>query len=291
MEKYLLRVVANMVPCCSAGSSHFTSLPHELVDDIVAHVGDTDVADIVALALTNIYFFRLLVSTARDALIKDSAPWAGDRLILTGDYASGIPSGVITDREFAAWKTEVSNKLEMGVNEDRKCRHNPLYFLSGHADGADENMVGTLVRNLQRRRDVSLGEGDAVRLRRLLASTVSAAPPRGRVLRNLTTKEYLRDSVLAEGGHDYSLGKAICVKVRYLDLTCFSHSWDMLTHMRQATWMDDAPGVPSPLIYKGAWAGHRFDIVALGNVEGEQGWSDVSARVLELMKRVCGRPC
>ena len=123
---------------------------------------------------------------------------------------------------------------------------------------------GALVRGLRRRLDVSRDEDDVERLDRLLAGIRALAPL---VLRNLTMKQYVRDSVLAEAGYNCCLGLAICV---------------------QALWSDEGSGIWG-LDDQAAWAGHRFDITAMKVVEDEEGWADVSLAALEFVEAGCMR--
>ena len=51
--------------------------PQEILDDILSYV---TIADKIIVALTCSYSFRFLAPAWRDAMTKDSAPWAGDRL-------------------------------------------------------------------------------------------------------------------------------------------------------------------------------------------------------------------
>lgn len=50
----------------------------------------------------------------------------------------------------------------------------------------------------------------------------------------------------------------------------------------QTQWTDD-PSCTIDLC-KGAWAGHRFDIVALKDVEGDSAWVDVSYRAAKFVR-------
>ena len=73
-------------------------LPQEIIDAIARHV-KSDVTDVICLALTCTYFFRLLANNMQDAFIEDTAPRAGDRLVFLGEYTQGAPPGILTDEE------------------------------------------------------------------------------------------------------------------------------------------------------------------------------------------------
>ncbi|KAK8082414.1 hypothetical protein PG996_001195 [Apiospora saccharicola] len=46
-------------------------------------------ADVICLAMTCSYFFRLLAPKIQDIMIRAAAPWSNHRLIMVGDYADG----------------------------------------------------------------------------------------------------------------------------------------------------------------------------------------------------------
>ncbi|KAI4861427.1 hypothetical protein F4820DRAFT_451980 [Hypoxylon rubiginosum] len=64
-------------------------LPQQVFDAIVAEISDP--ISILSLALTCSYFWRVLLPQVRAAICTIQAPWAGDRLVFVGDYASGVP--------------------------------------------------------------------------------------------------------------------------------------------------------------------------------------------------------
>ncbi|KAK7426622.1 hypothetical protein QQZ08_006952 [Neonectria magnoliae] len=151
---------------------------------------------IIHLSLTCAYFFRLLAPLIRDALVEDSGSWAGDRFIFVGDYAAGYPSGIATSKKKIEWA---------------KPRQNPLYDLpkAVTAEGEKSKVPSLLARKdsferwgelLEDARKGLDGEEESLqRMVKLLTQAPKASTPArlGPVLRNLTTKEYVRDAAIA----------------------------------------------------------------------------------------------
>ena len=79
------------------------------------------------------------------------------------------------------------------------------------------------------------------------------------VLRNLTTKRFVRQHGL--GGYDgyFTLASAI---------------------FRSAHWTDDESGAPVTPDRHGRWAGHRFDVAMIEDVRGDE-WRDVTQMLVE----------
>jgi len=298
-------VALTIVNSASAASrSPPVSLPQELIGGIVIplYLGDID---IICLALTNAYFFWLLVVRAPEAIIRDEAPWAGGRLSLVSDCAWGVPENVMAEQGVAALLSDLGvppDNDDGGENEDDsdhyweldeehgRARRNPLYAIGNGVndrtvdddddddDDAEEPEVHAPKRlqlawknrgcRIRRLRDRNLSGQEVARLDRLLMlppSPHSGIQDNEYVPRNLTTKQYVRDAVLALSSYAYSLGDVICL---------------------YAMWIGEGS--------KGLWAGHRLDIADLHEVVGD-GWEDVSKdamtrlRGAELEKREDGK--
>jgi hypothetical protein len=92
------------------------------------------------------------------------------------------------------------------------------------------------------------------------------------VLRNLTTKEYVRRSVVAYGSNGpfsrggVGLGEVLLSRICWSSDSSTSMSWDG--------------------IHRGIWAGHKFDITLMDALEGEVGWKDVSKSAYEEIKGI-----
>lgn len=225
-----------------------------------------DGVDVIALCLTNTYFFRLLAARLSRAVQQDEAPWAGHRLVLVGDYASGFPPGCMTEEEEMKIRADVLSAQGEHTGDRRRAARfevNPLYAIPEHAVCGglepaydwEDRAVGQPIRRARAHR---LSGAEMALLDRLLSPMFQTADP---VLRNLTSKQYIRDATLAESRYAYSLGEAICVF---------------------ATWTDDGP--------EGAWAGHRFDIADFAEVNGKGGWTDVGQEAVDELRSMDAGP-
>ncbi|KAI7001450.1 hypothetical protein KC355_g10064 [Hortaea werneckii] len=284
------------------------ALPQEILDGIVSYIQEG--LDVIWLALSHSYFFRLLADRVREAVIADEAPWAGDRIIVVGDYATSVPSSVTAAETHHFVSTHEDDDPDLPPSADQRAfrARNPLYSMDKRnvsdavvpVDWAKElqrieamdtprgwkrmrsEEVGVAIR---RARVERLNEGEMELLDRLLAPFPSPSPssspasasspcvssmafpdkkkiseegenspsfPSSYILRNLTKRLFVRDSVLARSSrYRYSLGEALCARV---------------------LWTQDPSGTMG-LGCRGKWAGDRFDIVRgaeCGVVEDEE---------------------
>lgn len=91
---------------------------------------------------------------------------------------------------------------------------------------------------------------------------LSPASNRSAVLRNLTTKEYIRDDFLAKSDYAYSLGEAVCTQLQ---------------------WTGEA-SIKNPSGCPGQWAGHRFDISTFDSISSD--WKNVSDRAVHDLRQM-----
>ncbi|KAJ3542256.1 hypothetical protein NM208_g4199 [Fusarium decemcellulare] len=250
-------------------NSPLIRLPQEIVDLIIPHLhNDQYNEDLVCLALTCSYFFRLVAHDIQKTIRKDTGPWAGDRIIFVGDYATGYPDNIATPEEAAEWAKLGRNPL-YGVGEkvEAEGRHAAMRSLF-----REEPFIiwGKCLQAMRQRLDENDGSIQRFeRLRKLLMSVPKHLEPAKRqgVLRNLVTKQYIRDQTLAESDYAYSLGEA---------LLCY------------ITWTEDPSGLEG-LPLEGEWAGHRFDVTIMDEVTGDE-WTDVSQEAIGRLSMVTGEP-
>ncbi|CAH0048058.1 unnamed protein product [Clonostachys solani] len=251
------------------------ALPQEVIEHIVSLLVEDERAggpDLICLSLTCSYFFRLLGSRVQTLLAEDEAPWAGDRLIFVGDYANGIPEGVLNEAERRQLLGKAHEEVENDAPGPRVVTDepNPLYYsieqkfaekgavFEWRNDPDEVELSGSLLSHVQKRigstpeckKDINLIPGFLQNM-----PTDASGNPRKKavLLRNLTTKEFVLDDTIAQGSLKYSLGEV---------LGTFT------------VWTEDGSGTES-LQIPGRWAGHRFDIGCLEDVAGE-GWKNVS---------------
>lgn len=231
--------------------SSLIRLPQEVIDRVVWFVAsDRTNIDLVCLALTCSYFVRLLGPVVQATLRRDRGPWAGDRLVFVGDNGGLF------------WThPDVSDiPFDRSTAEGRFARR-PIRGDVEPIDGYGL-LAGDVKRRLKRER------GGLRRFRRLLRLLTREAGgmtmPQGRkpVLRNLTTREYVRDEALARSEYAYSLGEIVMV---------------------QTIWTGDNKDIRRLGSTKAQWAGHRFDISVMADVAGDDGWTDVSDEAVQRM--------
>jgi hypothetical protein len=111
--------------------SHLVSLPQELIDAIIDLI--TDPVDILNLGLTCSFLFRLLAPRLRDIIVADEAPWAGDRIILIGQSAIGVPPTLdadleeLTSRAMAVTEQYANSTPHNNSVKFEYARRNPLF--------------------------------------------------------------------------------------------------------------------------------------------------------------------
>ncbi|KAG5635144.1 hypothetical protein H0H81_012295 [Sphagnurus paluster] len=211
--------------------------------------------------------------------------WAGDRLICLGDYAEmdDLPPGMLTDeeREYllgSCATRDPQKKLktlqlrhpdsalrQMRIRDSNQRRYRdwenylrlfvPREGLTGYRDGeALTNLVTTIDRLTLYTRDLGWYPTH--------------------VMRNLTTKEYVRGDAIESVRNDPDVPRGL----KYLS---FNHIL-----AARFTWSSD-PSLAMRYegsLHRGVWAGHRFDVVEIGSVfngqESLEGWKDVSEEVI-----------
>ncbi len=200
----------------------FMRLPQEIIDRIVHFVACNSPRgseDLICLSLTCAYMFRLLAAAVQDALRQDLGPWAGDRLVFYGDHAWSEPEYIDTASEKIALEANpYSNPTvhRCGIDKVGESKHSERHVLPSEQLG----VYGMLSRNVEER----LG-GERANLKRFrrLKRFLTQCPAKIRggnmspVLRNLNTKEYVREEVLAQSDYAYSLGEIVMIYTIWTD--------------------------------------------------------------------------
>ncbi|KAK7709358.1 hypothetical protein SLS64_006271 [Diaporthe eres] len=257
----------------NSNKSSLLKLPQEVIDMVVCNLSGDSSENIIYLSLTCVYFFRLLGPLVQSILAEDTAPWAGDRLVLVGDYADGLDVGDICTsdelREFKETEEEHGGNppyhISDGISDDRvmcteseRARAEP-----GDLSGNDIRQAGALEQQI---RDKLTSEDSKLfdRLTAIAKSTQLDADSskHAPVLRNLTAKKYVQNDVIAKSDYAYSLGEVVGVFTQ---------------------WTGDPSGTRD-LDCVGGWAGNRFDIATMADVS-EDGWTDVSQLAIENLRK------
>lgn len=236
-----------------ATKSRLICLPQEIIDQIIYHVAEArGNLDLICLTLTCAYFFRLLSTSLQDIMSNDCGPWAGDRLVFAGD-AGGI------GKPYELWDFLSLDFPISHVAEGKLARRNCSYFERFERHPAE--IYGKLGCSVK---DRLKGETASFRRFKRLAKLLTVEPHyithgnRDPVLRNLTTKEFVRDAEIAQSEYAYSLGEVVMV---------------------QTIWTMDPKDV-GRLGIEAEWRCHRFDISVMEDVAGDD-WTDVSSRAVE----------
>ncbi|KAI2777455.1 hypothetical protein F4815DRAFT_295207 [Daldinia loculata] len=226
-------------------ASRLVTLPQEIFDAIVTEL--PHIEDILSLALTCSYLWRVLLPNVKHSIEVIEAPWAGDRLIFVGDYARGFPPNC-KDYENGNMP-EIEMDPREGITPEA-VDANPLYYGINYSLSS-----GFCIEELMKGR---AGDCPDIQLLLRLVTMLRSHPGSQRpgVLRNLTKQQYVLDSKLAESKYPYSLVEAIVVRTRW--------TWDT----------SDADGVDD-------WVGDCFDIRSIEHVP--EGWTDVSDETINLI--------
>ncbi|GLB44908.1 hypothetical protein LshimejAT787_1802450 [Lyophyllum shimeji] len=251
-------------------------LAAELVDMIYEHMECLE--DVTYFAITCQRYYEIgrrhLEARLEDALIIS---WAGNRLICLGDNTTmdDLPERMLTDRE-VQFLAEKFGNTEDGGDERDSHAWEQLSFLhrlrpdssvnqtkAQHGDYHRHGIISwTSLLRMYRR----IHWTDVVLLRELVEPNRGLCPrdvylDGAFVLRNLTTKEYVRGSTV-------------------YDLYVSEAPWAgkiLLEHalIVRITWSSDpsmAMLYQGPLeVHRGVWAGHRFDVCEIDDVEDEEG--------------------
>ncbi|KAF8077585.1 hypothetical protein FPV67DRAFT_1614578 [Lyophyllum atratum] len=277
------------------------TLPIELVSMILEEV--EDLADIVCFVLTCQRYFEIgrpILEARSEEILTYS--WAGNRLICAGDYAmiDDLPEGMLTeyekkllDEKFGTDNTDdvweqlsfvQSLQPDWHLNQKRTTLHTRHVKRLFHHFMDLRMPYRTASKNVPPRMALA-GTRDFAVLTELtveLEDTPRDLPYglsqtyESYVLRNLTTKEYIRGAAIREAWNTPDMP--------YLRALRFMH----LLVLR-ITWSQDSSltiAYEGPIqVHRGVWAGHRFDFCDIKTVEDGQGtmgdWSDVSKVVID----------
>ncbi|KAJ5110641.1 hypothetical protein N7532_001176, partial [Penicillium argentinense] len=240
-----------------------STLPSEIHQKIFARLDD--VIDVLRFSLTNRYFWAVGLLRIEEHIVRSLAPWAGERIICINDRCdpSKYPPGLLSSEE------------------ERKIRElNQVNNLGSSSIKHSYKKVGgpSLSQKLQdwfcdHRRANPMSKADAMEIMMGLKPEKLELYPRDQVwiLRNLTTKEYVRGEVIALK-QDFIHGPQIDV---------FGFAEVLISRI---AWSDEPERIGRcKNVARGKWAGHRFDVTPLSLLEqldDGASWVDVSNEVL-----------
>ena len=234
-------------------------LPVELLQLIFGMI--EEFSDVICLALASEHIFRAGEFRIR---AETQQSWAGHRLICVGNYLDNedIPQGLLTSDE--------QEELNCGVLEDDGEPHT-LHSLALERFSSVSSCMRHNRSNYFFQHFVSLSAPGEIQMligRMVFKEIVDQFNPRVQdndklILRNLTKKQYVR-----EGATSTSLGTIVLARI------CWSS--DSSCNM----------AYKGHALTRGVWAGDRFDITTLDQLEEGTGWTDVSKEVDDEMGRI-----
>ncbi|KAF8916450.1 hypothetical protein CPB85DRAFT_1559553 [Mucidula mucida] len=305
---------------CKPSKTGLCDLPTELHNAIFAELDKP--VDVFAFSLTASHFWRIGVCHFKvlyTNYFRRAKDWSRARLICLGD-ASGCPDGLVSEElveELEDAYFDLFGEEDVGIysllcqfsERDYKVKW-PMAW-----DFRERCALSKLNPLVRKKSGDAYGWEDDTYLP-LYKYDFSAwiklcDLPRGHnlerpcVLRNLSKKVYVRDDALlletedttededgaeaAEGAEDAEEDEA-----ESRDVQPYYMSFGSLLILRIAWSTDLSLGTANDDdLCRGIWAGDRFDIVSLGVVEKEEGWTDVStaerAQLIQIWKAVFGR--
>lgn len=223
------------------------------------------VEDVLRFSLTNRYFWAVGLSHIEKHIVDSLAPWAGQKIICVSGKSDphDFPPNILSATEAEEVK-ELSKAYDLNTFS---IRHNykkigglPLSqrLLRWFLDYEASHHMGSA-----NRAEIMMG----------LKPEILEFYPRNQrwILRNLTTREYVR-------------GEVIALKDEFIhgpQIEIFGFAEVLISRICWSTEPEKIGGADN--ITRGKWAGHRFDITPLAWLKekhGGEGWKDVSNDIL-----------
>ncbi|KAF7365616.1 hypothetical protein MVEN_00435200 [Mycena venus] len=266
------------VPQTAAPSSRVTALvnlPADIIGEIYSHL--YLLLDVLCLSVTcqvlweigRPYIYCLIATIA-----TSSDSWTGDRILCVGDYLQNkdIPENVLTPEE----------RVELTDDEESTLYDYPFHKV----EGKEFNMNDMWFKGRgDDRYDLMFYDRGLSAARHHFLAYTPPPPPLPvdpTVLRNLSRRQYVRESALLELKAKYAevkshRGEGILQNVGFGEVLM---TRICLSSNPSASMLYDGP------IHRGAWAGDRFDIVSSSECFEDTTWSDVSEEVLKDLEEI-----
>ncbi|KAF2434466.1 hypothetical protein EJ08DRAFT_725382 [Tothia fuscella] len=258
--------------------SKFETLPFELLDMILSHE-DLAREDLISVGVASPNLWPHVLDVVAAHCKKQSAPFAGVEIACVGSSLQDLPPSFQADGLRKRCKIQQWHAYQIPIDFDRRCawsRHTPVRGESYSCDckGSWYNRIGFGAY-------VSRHWGLFNELKEVLDEAGEYDSDSEWMLRNLTTKEYIRCEHAAPvyeerantRGYGYVLdtvGQRIRIDdILLMRICCTRYSGGMFNSLEN-----------------GVWAGHCFDIVEL-NADGKSGngkkceWRDCTAEVVK----------
>lgn len=246
-------------------------LPSDIHHTIFLHLDDVE--HVLSLSLTNRYFWAVGIMHIEEHIVRSLAPWAGERIICVSNQCDprDYPPGLLNPKEEA---------------EIREL--NRVYDLDSFSINHTYKKVGgpSLSQELQRsfqkyEAQYPMSRADRTEIMMGLKPEILEFYPHDQkwILRNLTTKEYVRGEVIALK-EEFIHGPQIDV-LGFAEVLITRISWSR----------EPIRSKRGPNMTPGKWAGHRFDITPLAYHERDnkdEQWKDVSNEVFREIDQIVG---
>lgn len=269
---------------CSQSSMHLSScgscietMPAELLAMVLNDSG-LEMSDVICFGMASGSLWQhTLQHTRKECRSALAAPWAGVELACTGTYLTDLPNSFAEDN-LAKSTVQIHHKSPCMLLARRI---NSAAIRSYDAPSEDPETAWQSKFEALRGayRDIPEAQlkkmGDELRI--ATSNFCSESFNASWILRNLSTKEYVRCRPRAcpgvtRGYVDYPEGHWLCLDDVLLMRICWTG---------EVSWNDKDDLIVSR---RGKWAGHCFDIVALGGGEilsvGSGEWIDVTKDVV-----------
>lgn len=232
-----------------------------------------NVEDVLRLSLTNRYFWAVGILHIEDHIINSLAPWAGEQIICVSDQCKpcDFPPGLVGPTEQA----ELRNLYEWNGLDTFPIQQ--PYKKQGGSP-LSQNLIKCFREYEAKHR---LSELDRTEILMGLRPEILEFYPRDRqwILRNLSTKEYVRGDVIALR-EEFTHGPQI-------DVLGFAE-----VLISRISWSSELVRIgANENLARGKWAGHRFDITPMSLHEQStpnECWKDVSGEVFREMDVILG---
>ena len=225
-----------------------------------------NVYDAIMLGLTHDTLMVIGWEHIRALLVRDSAPWAGSRIICAGSWGDDFPEDVISEKEEEEWYRLY---LKMGRwPEDSNNLYRIFNWLLEEEDSLED--TGEDYQRLMR-----LSEEER-RLFRTITKKKRYQWENGWVLVNQTKKEYVTSKAASRILPSMEATDARCFGQLIVSRICWSSC--------ESTALQFTGDV-----HRGVWAGHRFVIVTMDVFEAmpsAQGWRDVSVEAAKWLREI-----
>src|SRR5271155_2067508 len=237
--------------------------------------------DITALGLCSQTLWQHMLECVESAYRKNAAPWADSEIACIGTYLVDLPESFDKDNMALDSVTHKGGPARMVMAR----RFN--WAAWGEYEQPKENQQDEWRSALRTHRITAAIPGSCwVKLEEdMLSSKLFpnlTSKGRGWVLRNQTTKEYVRICASSELKEDYAVDVSSARWLRLDDVLIMRICWT--TRFSYEEKEDVKKGL---YLYRGKWAGHRFDIVMQeDSLAKMDGWKDITAEIVSEARKL-----